>query len=79
MQLTANKTAQFLIQNEYHRVELKSDYLVLYSDTTEERIPFNVWSGKVKLKRGVIWGGLQFYAHPEGFYPQMVLTFTDET
>lgn len=65
MQLTANKTAQFLIQNEYHQVQLESDYLVLSSDTSEERIPFNVWSGKVKLKRGVFWGGLQFFAHPE--------------
>ncbi|KOO04405.1 DNA helicase IV [Vibrio nereis] len=65
MQLTANKTAQFLIQNEYHHVALDSDFLILSSDRSEERIPFNVWSGKVKLKRGLFWGGLQFFAHAE--------------
>jgi len=65
MQLIANKTAQFLIQNEYHQVSLETDFLILNSDRSEERIPFNVWSGKVKLKRGLFWGGLQFFAHPE--------------
>ncbi|MEF1172028.1 DNA helicase IV [Vibrio sinaloensis] len=65
MQLIANKTAQFLVQNEYHRVTLESDYLVLASERSEERIPFNVWSGKIKLKRGLFWGGLQFFAHQE--------------
>ncbi|MGY3689157.1 DNA helicase IV [Vibrio coralliilyticus] len=65
MQLIANKTAQYLIQNEYHQVSLESDFLVLSSRGSEERIPFNVWNGKVKLKRGLFWGGLQFFAHPE--------------
>ena len=65
MQLIANKTAQFFIQNEYHQVSLEPDFLVLSSDRSEERIPFNVWSGKIKLRRGLFWGGLQFYAHTE--------------
>ncbi|MCG9677129.1 DNA helicase IV [Vibrio sp. Isolate24] len=66
MQLIANKTAQYLIQNEYHQVSLEPDFLVLSSKACEERIPFNVWNGKVKLKRGLFWGGLQFFAHSEG-------------
>lgn len=53
------------IQNEYHQVSLEPDFLVLSSDRSEERIPFNVWSGKIKLRRGLFWGGLQFYAHTE--------------
>lgn len=65
MQLTANKTAQFLVQNEYHQVSLDSDFIILSSDRSEEHIPFNVWSGKIKLKRGLFWGGLQFFAHAE--------------
>ncbi|GAK84033.1 DNA helicase IV [Vibrio ponticus] len=55
MQLTANKTAKFFIQNEYHNVSLDNDYLVLSSESREERIPFNIWSGRVDLKRGLIW------------------------
>ncbi|EGU47788.1 DNA helicase IV [Vibrio ichthyoenteri ATCC 700023] len=65
MQLTANKTAKFFIQNEYHHVSLDNDFIVLSSENSEERIPFNVWSGRVELKRGLIWGGLQFFAHPQ--------------
>lgn len=65
MQLIANKTAKFFIQNEYHNVSLDSDYLVLCSDNREERIPFNIWNGRVELKRGIFWGALQFFAHPE--------------
>ncbi|EGU37559.1 DNA helicase IV [Vibrio sp. N418] len=65
MQLTANKTAKFFIQNEYHHVSLDNDFIVLSSENCEERIPFNIWNGRVELKRGLIWGGLQFFAHPQ--------------
>ncbi|OLQ85891.1 DNA helicase IV [Vibrio panuliri] len=65
MQLTANKTAKFFVQNEYHIVSLDNDYLVLGSDNYEERIPFNIWNGRVEIKRGIVWGALQFFAHPE--------------
>ncbi|OLQ84856.1 DNA helicase IV [Vibrio ponticus] len=65
MQLIANKTAKFFIQNEYHHVSIDNDYLVLCSDTSEERIPFNIWNGNVEIKRGLFWGALQFFAHPE--------------
>ena len=65
MQLIANKTAKFFIQNEYHNVTVDHDYLVLCSDNREERIPFNIWNGRIELKRGVFWGALQFFAHPE--------------
>lgn len=65
MQLTANKTAKFFIQNEYHHVSLDNDFIVLSSESCEERIPFNIWNGRVELKRGLIWGGLQFFAHPQ--------------
>jgi len=63
MQLTANKTAQFFIQHEYYHIEIASDSLILSSETSEEHIPFNVWSGRVKVKSGLIWGGLLFFAH----------------
>ena len=65
MQLTATKTAQYLIQNEYNRVSLESDVIILSSKWFEEHIPFSVWSGEVNLKRGLIWGGLQFFSHPK--------------
>ncbi|MFB9136796.1 DNA helicase IV [Vibrio olivae] len=65
MQLSANKTAKFFIQNEYHQVKLDHDVLVIASDRYEERIPFNVWNGKIKVKRGLIWTGLQFFANTE--------------
>ncbi|MYM60336.1 DNA helicase IV [Vibrio sp. OCN044] len=65
MQLTATKTAQYLIQNEYNRVSLESDVIILSSKWFEEHIPFSVWNGEVNLKRGLIWGGLQFFSHPK--------------
>ncbi|MFA0413425.1 DNA helicase IV [Vibrio renipiscarius] len=66
MQLTANKTAKFFVQNEYHHVNIDGEYLVLSSEIWEERIPFNVWNGRVECKRGLIWGSLQFFAHLDG-------------
>ncbi|MGF1696501.1 DNA helicase IV [Vibrio lamellibrachiae] len=65
MQLTANKTAQYLIQTEYHQAELQSAVLILSSQSTEEHIPFHVWNGTVTLKRGLFWGSIQFFAHEE--------------
>ncbi len=65
MQLSANKTAKFFIQNEYHQIEIASDSLILSSDTSEEHIPFSVWSGQVQVKNGLVWGGLLFFAHEE--------------
>ncbi|WP_295891277.1 DNA helicase IV [uncultured Vibrio sp.] len=63
MQLSANKTAQYLMQTEYHQVELQPALLVLSSQSVEEHIPFHVWSGEVKVKRGLYWGSIQFFAH----------------
>ncbi|ELM6623130.1 DNA helicase IV [Vibrio fluvialis] len=65
MQLSAKKTAQFFISNEYHQVELEDELVVLSSHLSEERIPFNVWNGQIKIHRGLVWGALQFYAHEE--------------
>ncbi len=63
MQLTANKTAQFFVQHEYYHIEITSDSLILSSESSEEHIPFNVWSGRVQVKNGLIWGSLMFFAH----------------
>lgn len=65
MQLSANKTAQFFIQNEYHQVELDGPRLLLSSVGSEERIPFTIWSGKIAIKRGLFWGALQFFANQQ--------------
>ncbi len=65
MQLSASKTAQFFIANEYHHVGLEDERLVLTSLHSEERIPFTVWNGQVKVHRGLLWAELQFFAHPE--------------
>ncbi len=65
MQLTANKTAQFFVQKEYHHVEVTTDALIIHSETSEEHIPFNVWSGRVQVKHGLLWGGLVFFAHSD--------------
>ncbi|HFQ4919282.1 TPA: DNA helicase IV [Vibrio vulnificus] len=64
MLLTANKTAQFFIQKEYHHVELQGQSLLLVSVGSEEHIPFTVWNGEIHVKRGLFWGALQFFAHP---------------
>ncbi|MCK6263879.1 DNA helicase IV [Vibrio sp. ZSDE26] len=65
MQLTANKTAQYFVQTEYHHVELQSALLILSSQSSEEHIPFHVWNGALTLKRGLFWGSIQFFAHEE--------------
>lgn len=64
MQLTANKTAKYLINDEYCQVELANEKLIVSSSQVEERIPFSVWDGAVHLRRGIIWGELRFYSQP---------------
>lgn len=63
MQLSASKTAQFLITNEYYEVVLDKAHIVLSSIKEEEHIPFQIWNGCVKVHHGLFWGSLQFYAH----------------
>lgn len=65
MQLSAKKSAQFFISNEYHQVKLEEERLVISSHLSEERIPFNIWNGQIKVHRGLVWGALQFFAHQE--------------
>ncbi|MBF9002995.1 DNA helicase IV [Vibrio nitrifigilis] len=65
MQLSANKTAQFFISDEYHQVSLEKELIVLSSHQTEERIPYHIWNGCVRVNHGLIWGSMQFYAHEE--------------
>lgn len=62
MQLRAGKIARFFIQDEYCQVHLEEDRLILTSTTSEIRIPFSVWSGKITLERGCFWGSLTFYS-----------------
>ncbi|GLT19228.1 DNA helicase IV [Vibrio zhanjiangensis] len=63
MQLSATRTALYLIQSEYNQVRLESDFIILSSKQCEERIPFSIWNGEVSIKRGLLWGGLQFFSH----------------
>lgn len=63
MQLSANKTARFFIQQEYYQVEIASDSLIIGCETSEEHIPFNVWNGQIQVKHGLLWGGLVFFSH----------------
>ncbi len=63
MQLTASRFAQFLTQNEYFQVRLVDHHLYLSCAGSEERIPFSVWSGRIRIKRGLIWGSLQFFGN----------------
>ncbi|PMH44507.1 DNA helicase IV [Vibrio sp. 10N.286.49.B3] len=65
MQLCANAMAQFFIHNEYHQVEIESQRLIVSAKGSEERIPFTVWNGKVKIHRGLCWGSIQFFAHQD--------------
>ncbi len=64
MQLTANKTAKYFINDEYCQVELANEKLIVSSSLVEERIPFSVWDGSVQVKRGIIWGELHFFSQP---------------
>ncbi len=65
MQLKANKTAKYFINDEYCQVELENEKLVISSAFVEERIPFSVWDGSVNLKRGILWGQLEFFSQPK--------------
>ncbi|PWI32284.1 DNA helicase IV [Vibrio albus] len=62
MQIRAGKMARFFIQDEYSQIHLEEDRLILTSAIREVRIPFSVWSGKVTLERGCVWGSLTFYS-----------------
>lgn len=63
MQIGANSVAKFFIQKEYDHVEIQSDWLLISSNSRQERISFSQWCGKITLERGVIWGSLKFHAH----------------
>jgi DNA helicase-4 len=63
MQLIASKTAQYFIHNEYHKIELEEDRIIISSHTTEERIPFSIWNGNIQISRGILWGSIQIFAH----------------
>ncbi|MGF1740111.1 DNA helicase IV [Vibrio profundum] len=63
MELSATKTAQFLVQNEYHSVLLDAEQIVLSSHRNKEEISFNDWNGQVLVKQGLLWSDLHFYAH----------------
>ncbi|GEM75780.1 DNA helicase IV [Vibrio sagamiensis] len=65
MQLSASTKARFFIQNEYYQVKVSDNSVLLSSNGSDERIPFTVWSGKVVVRRGLLWSSLQFFAHQQ--------------
>lgn len=65
MQLSASKTARYFVANEYYDVRAEEQHIILSSSYSEERIPFSVWNGEVKVCRGILWAELHFFAHKE--------------
>jgi DNA helicase-4 len=65
MQLHANKTAKYFINDEYCQVALEGEKLIVSSTLVEERIPYSVWDGTIKIQRGLFWGQLVFYSQPK--------------
>lgn len=65
MELTANSSAQFFLQDEYRQIALQPESLILSSPRVEEKIPFSVWNGQIKIERGLLWGTITIYAHNE--------------
>ncbi|CAM3170784.1 DNA helicase IV [Vibrio rarus] len=65
MQLQATSSAKFFIQDEYFAIKLDKDQLILTSSHNKTSIPFSEWNGKTLIERGVKWGHLTFYGHPQ--------------
>lgn len=65
MQLQANKTAKYFINDEYCQVELDDEKVIVSSALVEERIPYSVWDGSINIHRGLFWGQLVFYSQPK--------------
>ncbi|MGX9416608.1 DNA helicase IV [Vibrio sp. WJH972] len=65
MQLQANQTAKYFINDEYCQVELDNDTVIVSSALIEEQIPFSVWDGSIHIQRGIFWGQLVFYSQPK--------------
>ncbi|GAL29039.1 DNA helicase IV [Vibrio variabilis] len=63
MLLTATPTAEMFTQHEFRTIELQQHCLVLHSVRAEVRIPFCEWSGKLSVKRGLIWSSVTVHAH----------------
>ncbi|USD63710.1 DNA helicase IV [Vibrio sp. SCSIO 43140] len=63
MLLTATPTAEMFTQHEFRTIELQQHCLVLHSVRAEVRIPFCEWSGKLGVKRGLIWSSITVHAH----------------
>lgn len=64
MLISASTAAQFFISKEFTSIELTSDSLTLHSRHVEVSIPFNEWSGKLVIQRGVLWASLTVICHP---------------
>lgn len=64
-QLSATSCAQWFVSQEYHQIELGDECVILSSRFSEEIIPFQVWNGKLIVQRGIYWGSIQFFSHPE--------------
>ncbi|QMV16487.1 DNA helicase IV [Vibrio spartinae] len=63
MQLKASNTAKYFMNDEFYQVAIDSEKLIVRSRVAEERIPFAVWDGSVRVRRGIVWGELEFFAH----------------
>ncbi|WP_261817757.1 DNA helicase IV [Vibrio gallicus] len=65
MQLQATTAAKFFLQNEYFDALLERDQLTLSAQESKTHIPFSEWTGKVSVKRGLIWGSVTFYGYEQ--------------
>jgi DNA helicase-4 len=63
MQLSANKTAKYFVHDEFYQVEIRDEKLIIRSGCTEEIIAFDVWDGTIRVRRGILWGQLEFFSH----------------
>ncbi|CAH0529636.1 DNA helicase IV [Vibrio hippocampi] len=64
MLISASNAAQFFISKEFTSIELMQDSLILHSSRVEVSIPFNQWSGKLKINRGMLWSSVTVVCHP---------------
>ncbi|MDW6004570.1 DNA helicase IV [Vibrio mangrovi] len=63
MQLKASNTAKYFINDEFYHVAIDGEKLIVRSTVAEERIPFAIWDGSIRVRRGILWGELEFFAH----------------
>ncbi|MFD2180414.1 DNA helicase IV [Veronia pacifica] len=64
MKLTASPFAQWFVQGDHFSIAVGENCLKLESKKMFETVPFALWDGQCRIRRGIFWGELTLFVSP---------------